>query len=90
MLGLLIPKEQTMITLDEIENRIANATETPRDDTMRRVITVAHGAGFGIGLPRLDEDGEYPDGYPFTVEQLRAYETDEPTGDRIVAAAQAS
>jgi hypothetical protein len=77
-----------MITLDEIETRIADATGTPRDDTMRRVITIAHSIQFGIGLPSLDEDGNYPDGYPFTVEQLRAYETDEPTGDRIVAAAQ--
>jgi hypothetical protein len=73
-----------MITLTEVEDRIVSETDSPRDDTMIRVIRVAHKNYYGLGLPRLDENGGYPADYPHTVEQLRIYVIDDSAADLIV------
>lgn len=73
-----------MIKLSEVETNIVAETGTERDDTMRRVIRLAHANYYGIGLPRLDESGDYPAEYPHTVEQLQEYSIDDYVGVLIV------
>lgn len=73
-----------MIRLEQVEDNIVTATGTPRDDSMRRVIRLAHANYYGIGLPRLAPNGDFPVDYPHTVEQLRVYVIDDNVGALIV------
>jgi hypothetical protein len=75
-------------TLKDVEDRIASATGTPVDSTMRRVIGVAHAHYYGLGLPSIEGD-VIPEDYPYTPEELRSYQIDDDAGDLIVGWASA-